>query len=381
MRLSSLKTVVLLRSIARAIDQYEQPLARRTAILSLSSLERCLYLFFITHKITHIPYALHFLIELRLININSFNEIERIKNIAQELQIQVNVGVRLCTSVGWADQFGLKIQSEEAFKAFEILSKIRCMNIEGIHVHLGSGIKNTLIYKKAIQDTVEFMNKIKEKLGIRVKYLDLGGGFGVATTKTFGRLESKFDRFLNMPYAPPKLENTPTINEFATEIVTTLQQECNRYKLPLPVLLFEPGRIITSNTQILLAKVNDLKEGDNKPKIAILDASINITYPLTWEYHEIFVANKMNPVCGEFYKIVGPVCSPADLLYKRKKLSLLEVGDIIAIMDTGAYFTSFSNNFSFPRPAVVMVSKGQHCILRKREDYADMVCLDKLFLE
>lgn len=291
---------------------------------------------------------------IKLININSFGEIEKIGNIAQKLQIEANVGVRLCTGVGWGKQFGLEIRSGEAFKAFEKLKKMSYMKIKGVHIHLGTGIKSVSMYKKAIEDIFRFINEIEDKLGICIGCFDLGGGFGVATG------------------------DAPSMRTFANEIVNTVRKEAEKYKLKLPVLLLEPGRVITSSAQILLTKVGDLREGKRVPKIAIVDAGINIAYPVTWEYHEIFVANKMDSIGKEIYSIAGPLCTPADLLYKYKKLPLLEVGDIVSIMNAGAYFTSFSNDFSFPRPAVVMVSEGSHGNLREKESYEDMIRLDNL---
>lgn len=315
--------------------------------------------------------------KIKLININSFNEIENIKNIAEELGSRVNVGMRICTSVGWGGQFGFKIDSGEAFNAFDRLNEIKCMEIEGIHIHLGTQIKNAFLYEKAIENVFKFMNEIKNKKGVCIKYLDLGGGFGVPTIKSINKFEFRLNRTFNIPYTAPELEDTPSIRAFADRIAIAVQKECEKYKLNLPVLLFEPGRAITSNAQILLAKVGDLKR-TSELKIAIIDAGINIASPVPWQYHEIFVTNKMTSNCKEFYSIAGPICTPQDLLYKSKKLPELEVGDIVAIMDAGAYFTSFSNNFSFPRPAVVMVSEGNRSIVREKESYEDMTRLDNL---
>ncbi len=77
------------------------------------------------------------------------------------------------------------------------------------------------------------------------------------------------------------------------------------------------------------------------------------------------------------YGIAGPICSPSDLYRKSEKLPLLEVGDILSIVDAGAYFTSHTTNFSFPRPPVIMVSEGKHWVIRERESYDDKIRLDK----
>ena len=322
--------------------------------------------------------GLKFAIEkkIKMVNINSFSEIEKIIRISKKLGLRPKVGVRICPNIGWGSQFGFKIKSGEAYKAFEELSKSDWLEIVGIHVHLGSGIKNTSVYEIAIRNIFTLISEIKDRLGVCLKYLNLGGGFGVSTVKVFDRIESRLNHIFNIPYRPPDITRTPSIREFVSKIVTKVQEECEKYGLKSPVLLFEPGRAITSNTQILLARVGDLKKESNGSKIAILDAGINIAYPTSWEYHEIFLANKMSSNRDEVYSVAGPICTPSDLLYKSKRLPLLNLGDIVSIMDSGAYFISFSNNFSFPRPAVIMVSEGKHYVVREKENYEDMISLD-----
>ena len=314
---------------------------------------------------------------IKMININSFGEIDRIENIARELGKKPKVGVRIFSGVGWESQFGFGLKSGEALRAFEKLSKISCVEVAGIQIHLGTLIKNTDTFEVAIENIFKFINEIKDKLGICIKYVDLGGGFGVPAVKSFGRIEARLHRHLNKAYLPPNIKKAPSMREFANKIVNAVQRECERYKLRMPVLLFEPGRAITSNAQILLAKVGDVKEGSEGLKIAFIDGGINVANPLIWEYHEIFVANKMNSHPEDFYRLAGSISSPADLLNRNKKLPRLEVGDIISIMDAGAYFMSFSINFPVPRPAMVMVSESKNWVVRERETYEDMTHLEK----
>ncbi|GAK56883.1 decarboxylase, pyridoxal-dependent [Candidatus Vecturithrix granuli] len=323
--------------------------------------------------------GLHSAIEnrIKLININSCHEIEMITHLAEQLGTRVRVGVRLCTSVGWAEQFGFSIETGAAFEAFDRLSSLKRIDIEGIHTHLGTNIRNASSYEWAINDICQFMYTLKEKKGIGIKYLDLGGGFGVPTVRPFHKVEYNFHHIFDVPYIAPRSNNASLIETFAEKVVAAVQKGCEKYKLPVPILLFEPGRAMTSNTQILLATVGDLKT-HQRGKIAMIDAGMNIALPTSWEYHEIFVANKMASAYQEFYSIVGPICTPQDVVSKRKKLPELEIGDLVSIMDAGAYFTSFSNDFSFPRPAVVMVSGGRHRVLRERERYDDMTQLDRV---
>jgi diaminopimelate decarboxylase len=222
------------------------------------------------------------------------------------------------------------------------------------------------------------MHALKEKVNVTVRYLDIGGGFGVPTVKSTSWIENRLHHDFFRPVMPPDTSVAPSVELFIRKIVNKMRQKCNQYKLPLPILLVEPGRAMTSNAQILLSRIGDLKTGKNGYQIALTDAGINLTHPMSWEYHEIFAANKMNDECSQFYGIAGPICTPTDLFVKNKQLPSLEIGDILSLMDAGAYFTSFSTNFSFPKPAVVMVDGGKSWIIRERESHEDMTRLDKL---
>jgi diaminopimelate decarboxylase len=316
---------------------------------------------------------------IKLININSFNEITKIENIAKELGVRPRVGVRISTSGGWGNQFGFDVLSDDAYKAFERLCCTPTLQFHGsIHVHLGSGIKSTSIYEAAIENVCDLMQVIKNKLGISIRHLDFGGGFGLPTVRSVNGIEMRLHHDFFKPYLPPDADAAPSIELFIQKIVAKVKKKCAEYRLELPVIIIEPGRAITGNAQILLSRIGDLKTGKDGYQIALTDAGINLTHPMSWEYHEIFAANKMNDEYNQFYGIAGPICTPMDLFVKNKQLPLLEVGDILSIMDAGAYFTSFSTNFSFPKPAVLMVAEGKSWVIREKEKYEDMTQLDNL---
>jgi len=316
--------------------------------------------------------------KIKLININSFNEIEMIKMISEKSGLKPKVGVRVNTSVGWCNQFGFSIKSGKAFKAFKRLKEIDSLDTVAIHVHLGSDIKSIKTYQTSIEEIYHLIRSLKQKLNVCIKYLDVGGGFGVSTVKGRSGIEFISQKIFSTPILPPKISATPSIETFVDCIIKTVKAQCKKYNLELPVILVEPGRAITSNAQLLLTRVGDLKITDNESRIAIVDAGINIAYPTTWEYHEIYCINKMNSENVEYYSIAGPICTPSDLYIINKRLPLLEIGDILSIMDAGAYFTSFSNNFSFPRPPVIIASKGKHQLIRDKESFEDMIRLDKI---
>src|SRR5262249_25892375 len=128
----------------------------------------------------------------------------------------------------------------------------------------------------------------------------------------------------------------------------------------------------------LLVRVRELKTRRSGKTFAMTDGGMqNIAFPLSYEYHECLLATGAEGRSRRRYFVTGPLCSSEDILYRNWKLPELKEGDILAIMDAGAYFTSFANNFSFARPAVVAVSNGTHTVLRRRETFDHMSAVDE----
>jgi len=223
------------------------------------------------------------------------------------------------------------------------------------------------------------MKELKDKTGLELKYLDLGGGFGIPTVKTFSIFEMAFYKIFDIPPKAPDIKKCPSIESFGKAISECLIADLERYGLKKPILILEPGRAITSDAQVLLITVGDIKKRSDGSKFAITDGGMqNIAFPLSYEYHECLLANKCSAKSEDRYYVTGPLCSPEDLLYRNWRLPDLKSGDILVIMDAGAYFTSFSNNFSFSRPAIVSTQAGFHKIVRERENFNNMIGLDKI---
>ncbi len=142
--------------------------------------------------------------------------------------------------------------------------------------------------------------------------------------------------------------------------------------------MLEPGRALTSSAQMLLVRVRDIKRRRRAP-VAVVDGGMqNLAFPLSYEYHACLVASRANDSTPHRrYFVAGPLCSPEDVLYRNWLLPELVEGDVLAIMDAGAYFVPNQMNFSNPRPAVVMVRDGQTSLLRHRESFEDIIRLDE----
>jgi diaminopimelate decarboxylase len=310
---------------------------------------------------------------IKLINVNSFSEIEKLASLADEYGARPAIGVRVSTTAGWGAQFGFKLESGEALAAFERVSHSRTLRACAIHAHLGTNVSDPGVYQSALTTLLHFAKELKDKLGIHIQYLDLGGGFAVPTVRSLGKQEIRLNTFLYKPYDPPAAAARPSVASFAGEIAATFHRECQSLGLEPPILLFEPGRVMTSNTEILLTTVGDFKQTRNGFRIALLDAGINIAQPMSWEYHEVLLANRLDAPYDQRYGLAGPICTPSDFYLKSKRLPELAIGDLLCILDAGAYFTSFANDFSFPRPAIIMINDGQDRVIRKRERFGDLI--------
>jgi len=316
---------------------------------------------------------------IRLINIDSFSEIDKLIRISEEKEKTVDVGIRVLTGLGWGGQFGFSIGSGEAFEAIRRIRRTKKLNLMGLHFHLGTLIKSVKKYGDALEIACKFIYEIKKKLNVEIRYLDTGGGYGIPTARTISDPERELSNRHYVQVAPPQDSEHPSPEDYATTIGKKIDEQCKAYDLNFAHVFIEPGRLMSSSAQFLLLKVCDLKDRKGMPKIAIMDGgSVNVAYPTMGEYREVFVVNRMKERKKGFYKIVGSICSPGDVLYPSKYLPRVEIGDYLAVMDAGAYFVPNANNFSFPRPAICRISKEGHSLTRVRETFEFMISNDRI---
>lgn len=315
---------------------------------------------------------------IHIINVDNLTEPGIIQRLAQRYGRTQRVGVRVITSVGWSSQFGLSIRQGAAKAAFERIKALDLLVPSGLHIHLGTGIRDVAIYLQAVTEVLEFVEELRRDLGVVVNFLDLGGGFGIPTVRPFSAWDV---RLMANGYAPTVMnpEEAAPLEEYARGIAAILQKSHRPDSGTSPTLFFEPGRAITSSAQCLLVRVLAVKSGGPGGSLnVILDGGKNIAMPTGYEYHEVFAAGKLNEAATAVYNLFGPLCHPGDVLFRMKTLPHLAPGDILAIMDAGAYFIPNQMNFSNPRPAAVMVQHGAARVIRDRESFENIIALDRL---
>ena len=305
-----------------------------------------------------------------LINVDSVDELERLERAAAGRPAPVNIGLRVYPPVGWRAHFGIDPRRDRLVDRAAALRASAAVRLSALHAHIGSGVRRTVDYERLIETLCALMRDLKARAGIAIDTLDLGGGYGVPTVKVLSMPELASYKLLSIPPRPPRAEQCPTIEAFGQTLTATLRDRCARDGMAEPSLLLEPGRILTGDAQLLLVTVKEIKARGARTAFAIADGGMqNVAFPLSYEYHHCFLANRASAPLNRRYVVVGPLCSPQDLLYRNWPFPVLESGDVLAVMDAGAYFTSFANNFAFPRPAVVGVADGRHRLLHERETF------------
>ncbi len=306
-----------------------------------------------------------------LLNVDNLQELESINQLSDKLDKEARVGFRVNPDVkapthphistGLREsKFGLDVPSGKALKAYEKASKMKNIEVESIHSHIGSQILDPNPFMEQAEKTMELREEIYEKTGTKIEIVDLGGGLGI-------------------PYEPGEEELPP--EKFAEKITKTLEECCNKSELSKPKLVLEPGRFIIADSSILLGQVGFVKERENIPHWVAIDAGMNalIRPAMYGSYHHIEAANKMYREKTEDANIAGPLCESGDYLGKDRKLPQVERGDLLAVYDVGAYGLSMSSNHTGNRrPGMVLVNSGNVEIVRESETCEDLTRLDRI---
>jgi diaminopimelate decarboxylase len=292
------------------------------------------------------------------VNVDSQSELERLLQIAVPpvLSVRVNPEVGAghhnhCITAGPDTKFGLT--EEDALKAYASAKKARVERF-GIHMHIGSGILDVEPYVLAVERLLSVAKRVHDELGLEFEFIDIGGGYGV-------------------PYKPEDKELD--LSEFSAKVVAPFKAKVKEYGLGKPFLCIEPGRYLVCDASILLTSVNTLKATPTKKFIGV-DAGFNtLVRPTMYgSYHPILVANKLNAAEKDTYDVVGPICESGDALAKDRQLPQVEEGDLLAVLNAGAYGFSMSSQYnSRPRAAEVMIRQGKAVLVRKREQLDDLM--------
>jgi len=254
----------------------------------------------------------------------------------------------LCAGPG--SKFG--ISEGVAKKAY---AKARRMGVErfGIHMMAGSCVLDERYFGRVTDKLFEIADSVAKSAGVELEFVDIGGGFGI-------------------PYRP---EEKPLDLQKIAKAVTD-RFKCRFESMSTsPYLYAEPGRYLVADSTVLLTRVNAMKQS-GRLKFVGVDAGMNsLVRPAMYgAYHEIVLASRAAKGRKEKISIVGPICENGDILAKDRMMPVLKEGDLLAVLDAGAYGYSMSSNYnSRPRPAEVIIHNGEDFLVRERENLSDLL--------
>ncbi len=298
-----------------------------------------------------------------MFNVESIQELETIDRVAGRLGKKQKIAIRLnpdvkpdthhyITTGSKQNKFGLDMKT--AYKLFVQEGRYPNLHFAGIHIHIGSQITLSKPFREAIKKCLKFIQDV-ERAGGLVEYLNIGGGLGIIYSD----------------------EKPQTADEFAKAVLPLIKKQ------PRLKLVLEPGRFISGNSGILVAKVLYEKKSDAK-SFLIVDAAMNdlIRPAFYGAYHEIVPVHKNDTLRKIKADIVGPICESGDFLAKDRLLPALRPGELLAVMSCGAYgFVMSSNYNSRPRAPEVVVRGNRFFVARRRETMKDLLGCERIVKE
>ena len=290
--------------------------------------------------------------KILLINCESESEAKLVNNLAKKLKKKVSIGFRLNPNVdakthknistGKAEnKFGLSIKN---FKIFlKTINSFKNIKLDALSVHIGSQILNDAPFRK----TLNVMSKLIKELKLNLKYVDLGGGFGINYTDK--------EKPINLN------KYSKLVHNFAKKL------KCR--------IIFEPGRSIIGNTGLLISKIQFIKKGTNKNFI-ILDAGMNdFMRPALYEaFHKIIPISKKSSRMKDKIEFVGPICESTCKFGVYKNYPKVNENDFVAITNVGAYGSSLSSNYNTrPLIAEILINKNKLRYIRKKQNLLKLI--------
>ena len=293
------------------------------------------------------------------INAESPGEVDRIAAIALAHQTIANIAVRVNPDVEAGShpkistgrlntKFGMS--AGEAEVLLRDVAAREALRLVGLHVHIGSQITRTEPIRQAVSTIADLARDLSRE-GIEVRHLDIGGGLGIA-------------------YEPG--QDVLTVEEYARAILP-IAREAGRD------LVLEPGRWIMGPAGVLVTAVVDIKISGRNTSFVVVDAGMTdlLRPALYGAWHEI---EAVSPRAGVPIRadVVGPVCETSDTLGHGRELPSVQVGDLLAVRDTGAYGAVMASNYNRrPTAAEVLVDGADWRVVRRRQTIDEMLQWDE----
>jgi diaminopimelate decarboxylase len=294
-----------------------------------------------------------------LFNAESASELKLLSATAARLKKRAAIAIRVNPDVSakthpyistglHQHKFGVPIP--EARTLYALAAQQPYLTVAGVSVHIGSQITNVGTFQEALGRVADLVRRLRRQ-GHDIRYVDAGGGLGISYEGAQGNFEEQ-------------------IAAYARAVLTPLRG-LNVH------LLLEPGRAIVGAAGVLLARVLYRKTNRRK-RFLIVDAGMNdlLRPSLYSAYHEIVSVRRKSHET-EITDVVGPICETGDFFARDRKLPLVDEGDLLAILDVGAYGSVLGSNYNTRgRAAEVLVDGTRAKVIRRRESFEDQMRME-----
>ncbi len=307
-----------------------------------------------------------------LIVVDAYSEADRIEAEAekrgaiQDVLIRINPGVEAHThayvqTATPDSKFGFPIAGGEAEKIAAYVLTKKHLRLLGYHCHIGSQIFEKQSFVLAAEKCLKFAADVKKTLNFAPHVLNFGGGFGVWYTDADEKIPVEGYR------------------TYLSALISAVKKACAEYHLELPRLLIEPGRSIVAEAGITLYTVGAIKEIPGIRKYIAIDGGMfeNPRFCLYRSKYTAMLANRATEPCTERVSLAGKCCESGDLIGDDFNLPAARLGDIVAVLTTGAYNYSMASNYNRNLiPPAVLVHEGKAEYIVRPQTYEDLVRAD-----
>ena len=294
--------------------------------------------------------------------LNLLNDIAARRGVTQPILLRLSPSVdphtHVHTTTGILDsKFGFSIETGDSTHAIRQALAASNLDLLGLHFHLGSPIFELEPYAIAVDTVLTYLAQFKDE-GLDMREFSPGGGFAIG-------------------YVRDQLP--PAVEDYAEVITSAFIQRCEDLGFGQPTLLLEPGRSIVGRAGVALYTVGAIKQIPTVRKYVSVDGGMgdNIRPALYDSEYEAVLASRMSAESSELVTLAGKYCESGDILVRDIQMPELKSGDVIAIPSSGAYAPSMASNYNLNgRPAIVVVADGKARLIRRRENFEDMMALD-----
>jgi diaminopimelate decarboxylase len=280
-----------------------------------------------------------------ILHIDNFDELARIERIAQRMGLRPRVALRINMAIEglppW-NRFGLNLESGQAREAVNRLVSGGKLELIGLHTHVGTFILDPTAHGKAAQKLARFANEIQKDHGIRLSFIDLGGGFASHNTLSAQYLLGE--------------QAAPSFARYADAICDGLA-ELDYPAKELPTLVLETGRALVDDAGYLISTVEANKRLPDGRRGIVLDAGVNLLFTAYWYKHDVVPAQEFGGMM-EPTVMYGPLCMNIDVMRDTMQFPAVSNGDRLVFRNVGAYNVTQWQQFITLRPAVVMIGDG-----------------------